>query len=291
MSNYREQIGNLPNQFKVSENVISWEHKEIHLPANALLTVHFDNNKPNQFMIQNPNETIVHIGISRIPSAKTYEFRVGANSSRTFGRPTQTDVLYLLNKGNVEATLSLFSVYDKFDMSILQNTEVSMGDIKAFDGIITGFGNGVTLPSGSNNIGKVGVTSLPSLPAGNNTIGKVNISSLPSIPAGSNEIGKVIVTEMPEIQVSAGNGNINMLYADKVTEAINIDLSNRSVNYIVFLANDSEEEVYIYLKKPDGNGCGVYLKGGDTLNDLPFELASIRVTGENVSFRYLVGER
>ncbi|MBU1524698.1 MAG: hypothetical protein KKG50_08590, partial [Candidatus Omnitrophica bacterium] len=61
----------------------------------------------------------------------------------------------------------------------------------------------VPLPSGSNNIGGVVVTSLPSTPAGNNNIGDVDIvtmpavaiTSLPATPAGTNLIGKVSASE------------------------------------------------------------------------------------------------
>src|SRR5262249_45862417 len=53
------------------------------------------------------------------------------------------------------------------------------------------------LPAGSNKLGSVDVTSLPSLPAGTNTIGSVSVASLPSVtigaalPSGSNTIGVV----------------------------------------------------------------------------------------------------
>jgi len=51
------------------------------------------------------------------------------------------------------------------------------------------------LPSGTNGIGTVGVTSLPSIPAGANAIGSVTVSSLPSTPAGTNYIGKTRLTD------------------------------------------------------------------------------------------------
>ena len=260
MSNYREQLGNMPPQFRSGQNAVPWSHQEVKVSGNGLTTVYFDSSKPNMFMLQNPNNTVIHIGLSRIPTDKNYEFKIESNSSVTFGRPVPTDALYILNKGNVDVVVSLFSIYDKFDMSILQTLNVDLSKTPIFDGIITGFGNGVSLPTGTNKIGKVDIDSLPE---------------------GTNIIGKVEQVYKP----------LTMIYSDEVTEASLIDLSNRNANYIVFLANDSNDEVYVYLKKPDGNGCGIRLKGGETLNDLPFEIASIRLTGDNVSFRYLVGER
>ena len=261
MSNYREQLGNMPSQFGRGQQAIPWSHQEVKISGNGLTTVHFDSSKPNMFMLQNPNDTTIHIGISRIPTARNYEFKIESNSSVTFGRPVPTDALYILNKGNTDAVISLFSIYDKFDMSILQTLNVDLSKSPIFDGIIKGFGQGTSLPSGSNKIGNVGLSG--------------------AIPTGGNLIGKVDVN----------NHTLKNLYSDVVSDAITVDLSNRNVNYIVFLANDSEEEVYIYLKKPDGNGCGIRLKGGETLNDLPYQVSTMRLTGDNISFRYLVGER
>lgn len=277
MSNYREQGGNLPSQFRSTRNVISWKQEEIKIPGNAMVTVHFDDTKPNMFMLQNPNETVLHVGITKIPTERTYEFKIDANNSSTFGRPVVTDVIYILNKSNVNATVSLFSVADDFEMSILQSLNVDLSKSPIYDGIIKGFTSGVSLPSGSNHIGEVGFAG--ALPEGDNKIGNVGFTG--ALPEGNNKIGKV------ETDIKT----MSMLYSGTVTEAVLTDLSNRQVNYIVFLANDSGEDVYVYLKKPDGEGCGFTLKSGEVLNDLSFEISSIRLTGDNVSFRYLVAER
>ena len=280
MSNYREQGGSLPSQFRTTRNVVSWKQEEIKIPGNALVTVHFDDTKPNMFMLQNPNETVLHIGITRIPTERTYEFKIDANNSSTFGRPVETDVIYILNKSNVSATVSLFSVADDFEMSILQSLSVDLSKSPVYDGIIKGFTNGVSLPSGTNKIGNVDING--ALPAGSNKIGNVGITG--SLPEGTNKIGKV----------ETENNPFSMMYFDTVTESILVELSNRNIKHIVFLANDSEGGVTLYLKKPDGNGCRVYLKGGEKITDIPFEIASIRVTGDTdseVSFRYLVAEK
>lgn len=245
MSNYREQLGNMPSQFRQGAVTIPWSHQEVKISGNALTTVHFDTSKPNMFMLQNPNDTAIHIGLSRIPTDRNYEFKIEANSSVTFGRPVPTDVLYLLNKGNADASVSLFSIYDKFDMSILQTLNVDLSKSPIYDGIIKGFGNGVSLPSGDNKIGRVEQEVKP----------------------------------------------FSMMYSEVVSEAVTVDLSNRSIKHIVFLANDSTEEVFVYLKKRDGNGCGIRLKGGEKITDIPFEVSTIRLTGDSVSFRYLVAER
>ena len=76
MSNYREQVGNMPSQFGVSKSAIPWSHQEVKVAGNSLTTVHFDSSKPNMFMLQIANETVIHVGLSRIPTAKNYEFKI-----------------------------------------------------------------------------------------------------------------------------------------------------------------------------------------------------------------------
>ena len=73
------------------------------------------------------------------------------------------------------------------------------------------------LPAGSNALGTVGVTTLPSLPAGGNTIGSVGQSGTWSVnlgsglPAGINAIGTVGVTSLPSLPAgSAAIGSVSV---------------------------------------------------------------------------------
>jgi hypothetical protein len=67
----------------------------------------------------------------------------------------------------------------------------------------------VGLNAGSNAIGTVVVSTLPSLPAGSNTIGNVGVSSLPSLPTGTNAIGSITNTTFASTQ--SGTWNIGTL--------------------------------------------------------------------------------
>ena len=155
MGTTREYTGSM-NQFSQSGSGASWRSEEVYIPAKALQTVTFLDTNPNMFFLQNPNACAINIGITKIPSADKYEFRVNPNSTKTFGRPTSTNRLYLYNMGDVAVTVSLFSVYGVFDLSILQNTEVSMGDVSLnSEMIVTGFGSACALPTGDNVIGRV----------------------------------------------------------------------------------------------------------------------------------------
>ena len=165
MGTTREYTGSM-NQFSQTGSGASWRSEEVYVPAKSLQTVTFLDTNPNMFFLQNSNACAINIGITKIPSADKYEFRVNPNSTKTFGRPTSTNRLYLYNMGDVGVTVSLFSVYGAFDLSILQNTEVSMGDV-ALNGemIVAGFGSACALPTGDNVIGRVkiegGSTAMP----------------------------------------------------------------------------------------------------------------------------------
>ena len=159
MAQRNEQLGSNIRQFAVDKQEVSWRQQELFLHGNELKTITFDDTKPNMFFIQNPSDTIIHVGISHIPTVNTYEFRVNSHNTKAFGRPIRTNRLYLLNMTNVDVSITLFSVYDKFDLNILNDIDFDFNglmEIKS-DGFIKGFSNGVELPTGNNHIGSVTV--------------------------------------------------------------------------------------------------------------------------------------
>lgn len=193
------QITNAPlEQFKQS-TASSWRYEQITVSGSALKTITFLDSTPNMFLIQNPNKTTLHIGLSAIPTLEKCEFKVNPNSSKPFGRPTPCSELYIRNCGTTDITISLFSYYGQFDMSILTNNDVDISGTE-LQTKITGLES--PLPSGTNVIGKVGLSD--PLPSGNNIIGKVILSD--SLPNGNNKIGNVGV--IGEVKVSNENFDI-----------------------------------------------------------------------------------
>lgn len=143
-------------QFNTSGYI--WESYDISIIGGEIKELNLDMGKPNMFVLQNPNGVDINVGISRIPTLYNYEFQVKANTTDTFGRPTSTTKIYLLNTGTEVANIKLFCVNDEFDMNILKNTNVSIDGATvniADNGIIKGFQSGVSLPTGNNKIGKV----------------------------------------------------------------------------------------------------------------------------------------
>lgn len=184
MPQFNEQKSPL-SQFKMGQNQVSWRQQQVEISGHGLKTIHFMDTTPNLFMIQNPTSATLYIGITNIPTENSYEWKVAPNSSKTFGRPIATDELYILNKTNVDCTVNLFSVYDRFDLSLLADMTVSLDqsiaeEIKG-DGIIKGFGAGVSLPYGTKHIGEVSLSG--GLPAGTNHLGEVSISDGVSVSA------------------------------------------------------------------------------------------------------------
>ena len=116
MATSREQTAPF-NQFRASQNMVSWRHQRVEVSGHGLKTLHFMDTNPNLFMIQNPTSATLYVGITTIPTVNNYEFKVAPNSSKTFGRPIPTDELYILNISNADVSINLFSVLDKFDLS------------------------------------------------------------------------------------------------------------------------------------------------------------------------------
>ena len=143
-------------QFNTSGYI--WETNNISIEGGEVKEISLDNSKPNMFVLQNANPVDINISLSHIPTLYNYEFQVKANTTDTFGRPSSTTKVYLFNTGSVTANVKLFSVNDTFDMNILKNTNVSIDGASVTvqdNGIIKGFQAGVSLPSGTNTIGRV----------------------------------------------------------------------------------------------------------------------------------------
>lgn len=139
-------------------NLSSWTDDDYTIKGGEVLTVDFLHSSPNQFVIQNDNNAKLHVSISKIPTLTNYEFVVDKNEYGIFGRPTPTRKLYIFNTSTETVTIKLFSVYETFDLNILKKTNVSMGNVAlSTDGIVRGFQSGVSLPSGTNNIGSVSI--------------------------------------------------------------------------------------------------------------------------------------
>lgn len=143
---------------KQFENLSSWREDNITVEPHETYRHYFSDTSPNMMIIVNPNSAVIKIGIGSVPTDKRYEFKVEYNTTEVVGRPIGTKYLYLYNDSSVKANLKVFSINKEFDISALKNMNVALSDLTIeTSNIIGGFENGVSLPSGSNNIGNVGL--------------------------------------------------------------------------------------------------------------------------------------
>jgi len=285
--NKSEQMGFM-TQFPVKKDVASWRQEEVTLSGNELKTIHFSDTMPNMFCIQNPNDIHLLTGITKIPTLESYETRIEPNSTMTFGRPVPTRTLNILNPSNKSVTISLFSVNDKFDISILQYHKTTLegfGDI-VNDGIIKGFSDGVELPYGTNHIG---IVSLDSLPSGTKTIGKVNFG----------DASVTLINEIINSLTDLRKGIIDFLSYERIatTQSVVIDFNSEPFlpDYIHYIANDGLTNIAVSVTFVNGNTKTFTLTNGDVFGDIKASIANITITpkttNDTISWRVLVGKR
>ena len=134
----------------------TWREDNISVDPHEVGVLDLLDTAPNTFILINPNKALLKCAISTIPTADNYEFKVEYNCTEVLGRPTKTRKLYILNDSDIKATIKIFSVYKDFDASVLKNMNVNLKDyVMQTDTQIRGFADGVSLPSGTNNIGTV----------------------------------------------------------------------------------------------------------------------------------------
>lgn len=246
-----------------------WETNNISIEGGEVKEISLDNSKPNMFVLQNANPVDINISLSHIPTLYNYEFQVKANTTDTFGRPSSTTKVYLFNTGSVTANVKLFSVNDTFDMNILKNTNVNIDGATVTvedNGVIKGFQAGVSLPSGNNKIGKVGLEDTV-----NNTINQINTNLTSQKTATANIYSNTIEISSNSLNIARVLGvskGCTIEYKNKV-DSLTINNSNSSTSIIHFsyLFNDSCD---VDIKV--GSNTIFSILAGEQLGDLEFEI-------------------
>ena len=256
-------------QFNTSGYI--WETNNIAIEGGEGKEISLDNSKPNMFVLQNANPVDINISLSHIPTLYNYEFQVKANTTDTFGRPSSTTKVYLFNTGSTTANVKLFSVNDTFDMNILKNTNVNIDGESVTDqdnGIIKGYQAGVSLPSGNNKIGKVGLEDTI-----NNTINQISTNLSTQKTATANIYSDTTAISSNSLNIARVLGvskGCTIEYKNNV-DSLTINNSNSSTKIIHFsyLFNDS---CNIDIKI--GSSTNLTVMAGEQLGDLEFEVPS-----------------
>ena len=254
-------------QFNTSGYI--WETNNISIEGGEVKEISLDNSKPNMFVLQNANPVDINISLSHIPTLYNYEFQVKANTTDTFGRPSSTTKVYLFNTGSVTANVKLFSVNDTFDMNILKNTNVNIDGATVTvedNGVIKGFQAGVSLPSGNNKIGKVGLEDSVS-----NTLNTINTNL---------NTQKTNTTNIYSDTTAISSNSLNIARVLGVSKGCSIEYKN-NVNSLNINNNDTSTKIvhfsYLFNDNCDvdvkvGNNTLLKVLAGEQLGDLEIEI-------------------
>ena len=254
-------------QFNTSGYI--WETNNISIEGGEVKEISLDNSKPNMFVLQNANPVDINISLSHIPTLYNYEFQVKANTTDTFGRPSSTTKVYLFNTGSVTANVKLFSVNDTFDMNILKNTNVNIDGATVTvedNGVIKGFQAGVSLPSGTNTIGKVGLENSVS-----NTLNTINTNlseektNTGNISNFTQSIGIILSYIMNSMGINGQNPINYKNNADSLT--INNTVSYTKIVHFNYLFNDNCDVDIVV-----GNVTKLTVMAGEQLADIEIEI-------------------
>ena len=254
-------------QFNTSGYI--WETNNISIEGGEVKEISLDNSKPNMFVLQNANPVDINISLSHIPTLYNYEFQVKANTTDTFGRPSSTTKVYLFNTGSTTANVKLFSVNDTFDMNILKNTNVNIDGATVTvedNGVIKGFQAGVSLPSGNNTIGKVGLESTV-----NNAISQINTNLSTQKTTTANIYSDTTAISSNSLNIARVLGvskGCTIEYKNKVDSLTinNNDTSTKIVHFTYLFNDNCDVDIKV------GNNIVLTVQAGEQLGDLEIEV-------------------
>ena len=255
---------------------------------------------PNMFVIINPNPARIKGSIGAIPRVDNFEFMADYNSMETFGRPSGTQHLYLLNDSSIDVNLKIFSIFKDFDPVVLKNMRVSLENYKIEANTeITGVVDGVELPFRLNStqyktIGDI--LSTVNVLVNNKTIdGKTNLKNLVNVltELKDKETDLTgITTLLDTISSKLDNTGSGAVQKENVTFLNDTDFVTFTTSKALTLHFD-----YIYVDGGDSYIIYTYageqervftMKAGEVHRDIEIEMkanSSIHFNGTDPMFR------
>ena len=291
------------------------QKRQVSISAYSVATLDYIDSQPNYFRIQNSGDSTLYCATAHIPTTENYDFMVSGGGMRMFAEPFERSKLYIFNPSGSSVNVTVLSFKAEFDPLTLAMSDVSIdlnGASLEANNVIKSFET--SLPSGSNNIGKVTLADLATLTAKLDELknrallvqyggASVNIgdvlSALETVLSSVNSsVGKV-ETAVKNIDISGGGGGANRFAPDNkiviksrsastASETFTLPEDCRAITKINFIANDSDEgEMTVTLS----SGEAVTIKAGEVLNDLDlYEDNSIGFShaGAAPAFRFVV---
>jgi hypothetical protein len=294
--------------------------QRVTLSAKTVNEIVFPDTKPNHIYINSYGAGKLYLSMTGIPSPTRFDLFVDSFGSGIYGQENGVTRVLIYNDGTDPVDIDLTSFEAPFNPLILaKSVPVSNGGGGgggvASNVTIQGFS--APLPSGSNNIGKVEVTSMPAvsfqldeLPPGSNNIGKVDVNTLPPLAYGDSHIGRVtvengvtidtmpavVVSSMPPVQLTNDPVKQSHEYFEGTvgTTEVVYDMGSRTLTKISYIANDDPaNDLYVSFDdtpataSPVSGANGViHMLPGETITELGRKCSKIRfirsVSGGNV---------
>lgn len=279
----------------------------LEIPAYSMGTFDYFDTPPNYFRLQNRGASTVFCSTGNIPTQKVYDFSVAGTKTKMYAQPNKSNKLFVFNPSGSPVEVVCLSFSAEFDPLTLafSEIEISMPESVVQSFAIDGFN--VSLPNGSNNIGKVGFSE--SLPAGNKTIGGVEVvgipASLTSLLTGIRD-GQVdkssLMTKIEQVisalesgSSSGGVGEVDMKvgFANQSASSETVtgfSYDGETLCEINFITNDGDKDVAMVVTANEGTNR-IIIKTGETINDFRCFAKAVSfgpaTSGESVSFRSL----
>lgn len=271
----------------------TWREVTLTLPPKMAYTHHFIDTNPNHYDINNLSVATLYAGVRVLPSPREYELLVPGNGRNILARKEGASQIQIYNDSEDAARIILTSFNEPFNPAVLANSgsvaPISNGGGGVSDTVtVKGFTS--ALPAGSNNIGKVVVTEMPTvpiefktLPSGTNMIGNVGVTKLPPLAEGTSHIGSVNVeggvsiASMPPVQVT--NDPVRSTCRSWLgivgTTQISFDMKDSDVLKFNYIINEGDTDLYINF---------------DSIFANPNDLQGFNGTGKNATILLRAGE-
>lgn len=277
----------------------TWREVTLTLPPKMAYTHHFIDTNPNHYDINNLSVATLYAGVRVLPSPREYELLVPGNGRNILARKEGASQIQIYNDSEDAARIILTSFNEPFNPAVLANSgsvaPISNGGGGVSDTVtVKGFTS--ALPAGSNNIGKVVVTEMPTvpiefktLPSGTNMIGNVGVTKLPPLAEGTSHIGSVNVeggvsiASMPPVQVTNDPVRASHFYGEYTitTASKSVELSGKDIIKFSFITNEGDTDLFVNFDNEkistsdtDYNSR-IRLRPGETINE--FTRKAIRI--------------
>jgi hypothetical protein len=149
-------------------------------------------------MISNSDNVTVYVSETSNVSASLYDIIIPPYGTRVYAKPVPMESIFFFAGATARLFISMATADFDFSM-IAQTQEIAGNPAAGIMGIVDIRSIINPLPAGTNLLGFVAISSLPSLPAGVAGIGSVIVTALPSLPAGTNNIGDMDVLTLPAL--------------------------------------------------------------------------------------------